>query len=206
VDLLVVLEGSKDRTVMEAVLSRPDDLGIQAIAFELEARSSGVRTKGPDVSRERRREFQFVVCLWDHKGSGREEEPASQAQGEVQNQLNRKTLKGCSKALVIDPEMEIWLWQDRTAIAKVLEVEEIQIEKWLDDWQRKQCPAQIVQTLVRQFPKEALEEVIQRVDEKHDSALYGRIAAAANFKLWGREPSFRRLQRTLRRWFPQRRG
>ncbi len=201
VDLFVVMEGRRDRAVMEAVLNRPYDLGIQPITYEFDLRFSAVRTGGPDAGRERRGEFRYVICLWDHQGSGEENKPPSRVQGEVQARLNRNTLKGFSKALVIDPELEIWLWRDRTAIASILEVDENRLTEWLNDWRQAQFPKQTVETLLQQFPKEALEEVMRRAGEKPDAALYGRITAIANLQRWSKEPSFRRLCSTLRKWF-----
>lgn len=201
VDLLVVLEGPRDRAVMGALLKRPYDVGIQPITFDLDVRASAVISQGPDIARTRRREFRYAICLWDHAGSGQEGKPPPRVQGQVQARLNRNTLKGCSKALVIVPALEVWLWQDRTAIAAVLEVEEDRLVEWLNDWQRMQFPARPVETLVQQQPKEALEEVVRRAGEKPDSALYGRITSAANLNLWSQEASFRRLWRTLRNWF-----
>jgi hypothetical protein len=202
VDLFVILEGSGDEVVLEALLKRPSDLGIRAVTFKCERRSSAVRTQGPDIAREQRREFRYVICLWDHGGSGREQQPPSRVQGEVQARLNRNTLKGCSKALIIDPELEIWLWQDSAAIASALGVGEDRLAEWLRDWQRKHFPTQTVETLVRQQPKEALEEVIKQSGKKRTSTLYRHITAVANLNLWSGEASFRRLCRTLRRWFP----
>lgn len=190
---------------MQALLNRVHGLGIRHVTFEFDLRFNTVRTQGPNIARERRRRFPYVICLWDHRGSGQEHKPASQVQGKVQAHLNGNTLKGCSKAIVIDPELEIWLWQDWTAIAVALKVEEKQLAKWLKNYQQRQFPTHSVQELVQRFPQEALEAVVQQAGEKPDSALYGRIADAANFELWSKEPSFRQLRRTLRRWFPQRR-
>lgn len=200
VDLLVVLEGPRDREVIRAVLGRPAALGIRQITFQCVQRSSAVCAQGPDIARQQRNRFRYVICLWDHQGSGQGKTPA-RAQGEVQAQLNRNTLKGCSKALVIDPELEIWLWQDQAAIVNVLGVGMNQLWQSLNAWQQAQFPTQTVRALIRQFPKEALEEVIRQAGEKPSAALYGRIAAKANLQLWGSVPSFKLFRRTLRRWF-----
>jgi uncharacterized protein (DUF924 family) len=120
----------------------------------------------------------------------------------VQAQLNQNTLKDCSKALVINPELEIWLWQDQTAIASEFGVKEKKLMQWLTDWQQKQHRALTVQELLRQFPKEAFEAVCRQAREKPRAALYERIASRANPDLWSGESSFRQMRRTLRRWFP----
>ena len=99
-DLLAIVEGKDDAAVLRAVLIRPRDLGIRSVTFHTEQRASGVIARGPELAREQRREFRYVLCLWDHQGSGQETKSPSRVQGEVQARLNRNTLKGCSKALV----------------------------------------------------------------------------------------------------------
>jgi hypothetical protein len=202
-DLLVVLEGRDDKEVMRAVLNRPNDLGIRTITFELDRRSRAVPTQEPDLARDQRKEFQFAICLWDHVGSPYENERPAQAQGKVQARLNQNTLRDCSKALVIDPELEIWLWQDQAAIATVLEVNAPQLIEWLDDWQKGYFPDKNIGALIEQFPKEALEAVFQRAKEKPSAALYRRIASEANLGLWSQASSFQQMRRALRKWFPR---
>jgi hypothetical protein len=136
-------------------------------------------------------------------GSTYEREQPTRAQGKVQAQLYQNTLTGCSKALVINPELEIWLWQDQAAIAFELGVEESKLTQWLNDWQQKQHPALTVQGLLKQFPKEAFEEACRQAWQKPRAALYGRIASSAKLALWSRQSSFGQMRRTLRRWFPQ---
>jgi hypothetical protein len=200
-DLLAIVEGKDDAAVLRAVLIRPRDLGIRSITFHTEQRASGMIARGPELAREQRREFRYVLCLWDHQGSGQEAKPPSRVQGEVQARLNRNTLKGCSKALVIDPELEVWLWQDLAAIAQVLGVEDSALQGWLAEWRDEQFPTLTVEEVLLRQPKEAFEQVIRRAGLKPAAALRERVAAAADLHQWAQESSFRLLRRTLRRWF-----
>jgi hypothetical protein len=120
-DLLVILAGKNDEAVIRSVLSRHQDIGIHHLIFEINRLGSDSKVVGygPTLALAEKNRYRYFLCIWDHQGSGREKRmKPNQVQGIVQKSLNGKTLKGRSKALVIDPELEIWLWQDKEAICK----------------------------------------------------------------------------------------
>ncbi|MEZ8219546.1 hypothetical protein [Candidatus Fervidibacter sacchari] len=193
VDLLLIVEGRRDEAVLRAIIEkRARDLGIREVSLEFRHRSGAVYTEGIEVAAIERRNFRKVILLWDHADSRYANRTPQRAQGIVQRELNRKTLKNCSKAIAVDPELEIWLCQDWSAVVKVLGVDESKIQQWLEEWGKE----------VEKVPKEALEYLCKRAGERPNAELWSEIASHANLKLWERKcPSFRWLCRQLRRWF-----
>jgi hypothetical protein len=192
-DLLLIVEGRSDEAVLRTIIEkRTRDLGIREVSLEFRHRSGAVYTEGIEVAAIERQNFRKVILLWDHVDSRYANTTPQRAQGIVQKELNKRTLRNCSKAIAVNPELEIWLCQDWGAIASVLGVSIIQIQQWLGNWGGN----------VNNSPKEALKYLCKQAGRKCDSALYGEIAAQANLNLWQSCSSFRSLCRQLRRWFP----
>ena len=194
-DLLLIVEGRSDEAVLRTIIGkRARDLGIRSgISLEFYRRQGKVCTEGIEIAAMERNKFCKVILLWDHAECYKyKNKPSHIAQGFVQAELYKRMLKNCSKAIAIDPQLEIWLCNDWNAIASVLGVSIIQIQQWLGNWGGN----------VNNSPKEALKYLCKQAGRKCDSALYGEIAAQANLNLWQSCSSFRSLCRQLRRWFP----
>lgn len=220
VDLLVIVEGRRDEAVLRAILEREKDLRIRKISVDFRRRSGAVCTQGLEVAQfeKQRQGFDKVILLWDHADSPYANHTPVKAQGIVQAKLNKWGLKNCSKALTVDPELEIWLWQDKNAIAKVLRVKPKQIDGWVEEWRRSlRAESEMANLLSRRkvdlhkdgawtalvkLPKEALDWIVKRAGEKPDAGLLGEIARHADLKLWQQDESFRLLCETLQKWFP----
>jgi len=193
VDVLLIVEGRRDEAVLRTIIEkRAKDLGIREVSLEFRHRSGAVYTEGIEVAAIERRNFRKVILLWDHADSRYANKTPQYAQGLVQRELNKRMLKNCSKAIAVDPELEIWLCQDWDAVAKALEVDEGRIQQWLKEWKKE----------ARELPKEALEYLCKQAGKRPDARLWGEIAAHADLKLWDKQcPSFHWLCRQLRRWF-----
>jgi hypothetical protein len=192
-DLLLIVEGRRDEAVLRAIIEkRTRDLGIREVSLEFRHRSGAVYTEGIEVAAIERQNFRKVILLWDHVDSRYANTTPQRAQGIVQRELNKRTLRNCSKAIAVNPELEIWLCQDWGAVASALGVSIIQIQQWLRNWRGN----------VNNSPKEALKYLCEQAGRKCDSAFYGEIAAQADLNLWQNCSSFQWLCRQLRRWFP----
>jgi hypothetical protein len=222
-DLLLIVEGPRDEAVLRTLIEkRAGELDMREVSLEFRRRSGAVYTEGIEVAAIERRNFRKVILLWDHTDSRYADETPQRAQGIVQRELNRRTLKNCSKAIAVDPELEVWLCQDWSAVARVLGVGETEIHKQLEEWTRnlrreseenlkdllKQRQVDVIKDspleVAHKLPKEAVEFLCRRARKKPDSKLWSEIAACADVNSWKRCPSFQWLCRQLRRWFPLR--
>lgn len=129
-DLFVLTADADALAVMNAVLARPGDLGIRPVSFRVDrhfGRDPGVVKDGPELARMKapKREFSKVILLWDHQGSGWEPRfTPAESEARIQARLDGVSWKDHSCAIALAPELEAWLCQDSSAIARFLGVGE----------------------------------------------------------------------------------
>lgn len=178
-DLSVLTADADMLAVFRAILDRPDALGIRSISFEINRhvnRDAGVFGTGPEPLRAiPKKDFRYFVVAFDHHGSGCNR-PPDQCARTVQDRLDSCTFTDRSAVVVIDPELEEWLWRDPSAITNHAEAD------------------------ATSDPKEKLRQVFKRKPRPQD---FEQIAARADLQAWNSSPSFRILKETLQNWFPR---
>jgi hypothetical protein len=102
------------------------------------------------------------------------------------------------RALVVDPEIEVWLWSESPNVARVLGRDERQppLRAWLAE--QGVWPPEAAKP---SDPKRAIEMVLHDTGTGRSSSLYGEIAARASIRHC-QDGAFAALLRTLREWFP----
>lgn len=119
-------------------------------------------------------------------------------QDQVEATPNRNGWAQRSKAIVIAPELESWLWSPAEAVAQRLGWggDFGPLQRWLDA--KGLWPA-------GQFkppdPKGAMEQALRHKKKVRSSALFGELAASVQFARC-RDPAFVELRQILREWFP----
>jgi len=206
VDLLAFVADADLLAVMEEVLARPAELGAGAFTFKVDrhtGRDPGMVKDGPELVRMRKAEAERCVLIWDHQGSGWEaRHTASESRIRIIDKLERFTWKDCSDALVLEPELEEWLWRDPPSIARHLEVEPANFDAWVDAFAGKQRLS--ATTAKTTCPKELLYHVFKsRWNRQPRPGDYRAIAKLADLSGWGHSASFSSLLGVLVRWFPK---
>ncbi len=115
-------------------------------------------------------------------------------QREVQERLDSNGWEGRSQVLVLDPELEVWVWSDSPHMARVLGASDEELAEV-----RKAYPADPPGKPSR--PKEAMEEVLRRSHIPRSSALYGELAQNVSLRRCA-DAAFQQLRVTLKNWFP----
>ena len=72
-DLFVLAADLELANALEGLLSRPRDLGIRDVAFDIERhinRDSGCRTEAVEYLRPYHRKYQHALVVFDHHGCG----------------------------------------------------------------------------------------------------------------------------------------
>ena len=208
-DLFVLVEGKDDMAILSAVLERYKSLRIRRITYEIRAhpqRVSGIIKAGVDVLRNLRSQYERFICLFDHQGSGWEDETPEEILQEVQESLDRNTFEGIAATIIIVPELEAWLWQKPFWIDKVLGINEAERQKLLENWRTAELKSSniTIEETLTNYPKEAFEFLLRAKRIVRSSSLYEQIATQAGLKHWANCPSFAKLQQTLQEWFPPR--
>lgn len=204
-DLLVITADADTRVVMQAVLSRPQSLGIRPLTFDVrrhDGRDSGVFRDGPELVRNDKPQYARLLLLWDHHGSGQERRLSpEESAADVQGRLNSVTWKDRSAANVLVPELEEWLWHCPAAIGAWIKENDATLDAWQEEFAR--ASNRPLDEVHRHHPKELLHFVCrksrQRIPVPRD---YESIAQGASLTAWRSSPSFNRLVVQIQGWFP----
>ena len=115
-----------------------------------------------------------------------------------QHLFNAGWLDDCGCAVVIDPELENWVWQDSGHVCSVLgsDVRFAALRAELEAkgfWQPNKAKPD--------RPKEAVEWVLRQSRKGRSSAIYQELAARVTARACT-DQAFVTLRNALRRWFP----
>ena len=136
---LIVLAADKHIAVSLEVLigQRRADLGIRPISFDVRRHPEsdpGCRTKAVEFLRPLINQYRWALVVFDHQGCG-SKAPREEIQQEVEFGLERNGWQGRSKAIVIAPELESWVWSPTGDVARALGWgrDFDQLRAWLED-------------------------------------------------------------------------
>jgi hypothetical protein len=157
----------------------------------------GVHRRAHDLLRPYLPSHQNAVVMLDKKFGG--QLPAAIVRDQILDNLLRNGWSAeCVEVVVIDPELEVWLWQRGNAhVARVfLYNGSVSLEAFLEAEGFWSAAA-----LKPVRPKEAARLLLQRYRGGVPIVVYARIIE--NISVRGcRDPAFNLLAAALRRWFP----
>ena len=202
---LIALAADKSiKLTVDELIRRPDALGIRRLdegAWETIPHpryDSGVVTAAHVFLRPQVNRYRFAVVICDRHGSGRS---ASREAIEAEIERNLQTCgweQRCA-AVVIDPELEIWLWVDSPHVAEVLGWRDRR-DPNLREWLHQQGYLQRSQVKPSD-PQRAADHALALAQKRRSSAIFQELAKRVS--LAGcRDPAFLKLRDTPRGWFP----
>lgn len=199
-DLVVLVADAHIQQTIEDLLHQSESLGIAQIAFDIfrhNNKDSGCRTQAVNYLRQHINFYTHSLVVFDRHGCS-----SSDSRVDIQNQvelgLRRNGWQDRSKAIVIDPELEVWIWGCQEALP-VLGWQDgyDSLRHWLR--QKRLWPDS---ALKPPDPKKALKAVMGRTKQRRLSGvLYGQIAHAVNFEHC-QDAAFNEFRNTLQSWFP----
>lgn len=194
-DLFCLVADNNMVAAMDELLNRHVALGIRRITFDVRAhprRDIGVFRDGIEFVRPLQNQYQHGLLLLDAAWDG--------APPDIHEQLNRKladaSLDNWARAIVIAPELEVWVWSDSPHVAEVLgwsslsDLRSRLRQNGLRD-NRKPKP---------QDRKTAMERALEHVRQPRSSVIYRRLAKRVSVRRC-KDPAFVCLQKTLLEWF-----
>lgn len=205
-DLLVYVADADAQAFMKAILTRKHAaLGIHPIAFDIERhpmRDSGMVQSGAELARMKKGQYQKLLLMWDHHGSGRDHKQAPETvMQEVQNKLDAYSWSGNSAVTILVPELEQWLWFCESAIADYCKTTMTMLSQWQSECALKQ--RKTVEALHAEQPKELFEHVMREKLKRTISPRdFEGIAQLASITKLQKCDSFLAISQTLRAWFP----
>lgn len=200
-DLAVLLADKNMEGALRGLLSRPQSFGMRDISCDLYVhpeRDPGCFLRGHDFLRPFAHRYSHALVVFDRDGSGQESEERSLLEQKVELRLSSAGWDDRrAAAIVIDPELEVWVWNDSPHVEAALgwETSEVALRDWLKQkgWlpEGGMKPGQ---------PKRAVEEALRISRKPRSSSIYLQLAKKVSIDRCV-DPSFLKLRQTLSRWF-----
>lgn len=200
-DLVILVADQDMEFALRGILGRPAHLGIRALDYEIYVHPEhdpGCLLRGHDYLRLFVNRFEHGLVLFDRQGSGQEKKPREILEKDVEGHLSRSGWLNRAAAVVIDPELEIWVWSDAPDVDRVLgwEGKIPGLRCWIRD--KGWLPAGHAKPV---DPKEAFEQALRVVSTPRSSSIFRRLAVNVSLRRCS-DPSFQKLKKVLRKWFP----
>ncbi len=199
-DLVVLVADKNMEFSIKGVLERPEALGIFQISVEIfthPGRDPGCLNKGDDFLRPFVNKYRYALIMLDRQGCGREKQSREMLEEEIEERLSKSGWNDRAAAIVIDPELEAWLWSDSPEVDSALgwKGKSPSLRTWLKEKEffkgdsPKPSP-----------PKNAVEEALKKVLKPRSSFIYYQVAKSVSLKRC-EDPAFLKLKEKLTQWF-----
>ena len=199
-DLVVLVADKNMEFSMLGILQRPEALGITEISYDIYPhieRDPGCLHRGHDFLRPYVNKYRHALIMLDHQGCGKEDSPREVLEKEIEDRLSSSGWGDRAAAVIIEPELENWLWSDSPEVDAALgwQGKSPSLRTWLKDqgFQETDLSKPI-------YPKEAVEKALKKVYKPRSSAIYHQIAGKVSFKRC-MDSTFLKLIEKLTLWF-----
>jgi hypothetical protein len=189
------------KVAIQAILQRPEALGIRPLSADVFVhvhRDPGILNGAHEFLAPLAAHYKYALVMFDRKGCGREEYAGDLGQ-EVQSRLDSGGWGQRSAVVVIDPELEVWVWSDSPHVPEVLGLSSENLETLLSTKYRPPGQAK------PDNPKEAMEEALWKSRTPRSSSIYSRLAQEVSLERC-KDKAFVRLRTCLQEWFPPKEG
>ena len=199
-DLIVLVADQDMKATLEGLLVRTESLGIRPITFEVlphPRHDAGCRTQSAEFLRPFTNRFIQCLVLFDHEGCGEEQSAATELEDSVNERLAKSGWGARSNVIVLEPELEVWIWSDSSAVDQCCGWTGQSLP--LREWIAEQFPFQDNGKPIR--PKEAFRAILRQTGKIPSSSLFRELATKVGLKRC-QDRAFLRLKATLADWFP----
>jgi hypothetical protein len=200
-DLIVLTADKNMRFAVEGLISRPQALFIRPVKANFyihPERDPGCLLRSHSFLGSFVNQYTHAIVMFDREGCGREHQSRDELENEVTSCLSGSGWGDRATAIVIDPELENWVFSDSSEIDAVIGwVNKKQsLKTWLQEnnlWSTGK--------LKPERPKEAFEKALRHIRLARSSAIYKQLAERVGL---GRctDQAFQKLKKTLKTWFP----
>ena len=201
IDLLCLVADKNMEAAVSGLLSRPRALGIRPIARELivhPEHDPGCFHNGVEFLHGLRSRAEHALVLLDLAWQGVPAESATELESQFENNLARAGMRDWARAVVIEPELEAWVFGRSKHVPTTL------------GWQGKY--AGLREALASQGlwpsgevkppdPKTAMEWALRSARTARSSSIYRDLAKTVSTKKC-KDRSFLRFRDLLQEWFP----
>jgi len=199
-DIVVLVADKNIEAAIRGLLRRQEALGIRTVDAEIlrhPQKDSGCCNDGVEFLSTFTNQFLYALLMFDHQGSGREEEPPADIENSIEERLSRTGWNNRARTVVLDPELEIWVWASSPHVAHCLgwDNQRTPLAQWLLDQGYLRAdhakPAR---------PKEALEAVLYATQTPRSSAIYRQLAEKVSLRACT-DRAFLKFREVMQVWF-----
>jgi len=203
IELVALVPGKDDReALMGLVNARQASLGIRTILAEVlvhPRRDPGCFREAPALLQPYQRRAEHALVLFDREGCGQEARSTAELEADLETRLSQSGWSGRARVIVLDPELEIWVWGDSPHLDAVIgwQGRSPSLRRWLADsghWQAGQFKP------LR--PKETLDAALRKAGVRRSSSIFRQLAERVGLERC-RDAKFLQLKQLLAAWFPR---
>ena len=195
-DMVALVSDGTIKSTLEQLLGRDRSFGIRNVDADIFVHphhDPGVLKNAGKFLAPYLNRYHYALVIFDLEGSGQEIKSAQKLQSIVQKQLNDTGWKDRSGVVVIDPELEVWVWTDSPHVSSVLGIQ----YQFLKDLLINNA------TTINNKPsnpKKLMEEILLHSRIPRSSSLYAKLAKNVGLKHCS-DPAFCQLRDYLTSWF-----
>jgi hypothetical protein len=200
-DLFVLVADQNTLAAIRGLMERRKSLRLdESFTFEIRPHPEhdpGCLLRSHEFLGPFQRQYRFAVVVFDREGCGSDDD-RGKLEASVEERLSRNGWKDRSAAIVIDPELENWVWSDSPHVAESLgwTKRNQDVRHWL------RSSGDLAEGAAKPGrPKEAMERVLRQTKKPRSSTVYEALARKVGLSSC-RDPAFGKLRTILQSWFP----
>lgn len=199
-DLVILAADKNMEFTLRGLLGRPESLGTRKIDFDVfvhPAKDPGCRDDAHTFLRAFSSKYHHGLVMLDREGSGRESRSRADLEREIEEKLSQNGWGDRAAAIVLDPELEIWVWSDSPVVEEAL--------GWPIDGVSLRDALSLAGLLEKGAakpadPKGAMEFALRKTGFARSSSIYRAIAQRVSLKRC-EDPALHKLRATLQQRF-----
>jgi hypothetical protein len=203
-ELVILAADGTMAAVLRAFFERPFHHALQCAPFDFNPteeifnnpleKDGGVYRRCHEILRPYLNTHRHALVVLDQQFGS--ELPAEEVRDEIEQRLNANGWKGRGAVAVIDPELEVLLWQDNHHVERALRHTGPSLREFLARDGR--WPAGVAKP---PSPKEVIQALIRTNRAGPPMVVYSQIAGAVS-TAGCVDPAFHHVRDLLRKWFP----
>lgn len=200
-DLIILTADGNMQSAVEAILQRLVTRGALKVSFKIFSHlhhDPGCLRKAHTFLLPYTTNFKHSLVIFDRDGCGKESKSREELEAEVEHRLSINGWHDRSAAIVIDPELEVWLWTDSNELDQVLgwSGRQPDLRTWLVQ------KGFLASTSAKPAdPKGAYKSAIREVRMPKSPSHMIRLAQRVSLQRCT-DSAFDKFLSTLKKWFP----
>ncbi|MBC8218074.1 MAG: hypothetical protein H8E73_06375 [Planctomycetes bacterium] len=200
-DLIVLVADLDAENTITALLDRSTSLHTCIITYDLvrhTERDPGCCRSCVEMLRRYQTTHARALVIFDRHGSGRDSESREDIERSIEDALKGSGWGDRVAVIVLDPELEIWVWSDSPHVCSALGWENRgDLDEFLlqEEWIKEGCvkPSE---------PKEAMRAALKRSRTAISARIFEKLAENVSLNRCT-DPAFGKFKTILQNWFQE---